>query len=376
MDEEVQNLVRMLEEMHAKWKVLDSKSYLFERMSLELLSGLRAVEWDLQDLEDTVSIVEGSRMQTQHDAREVLARKVFIEATRKQIVTIRKEVQGQSGEMGHRAITAERPPTKIQYPSFPHGRAPTQRDRLCFLAFRTMVGITALGLTAALMFTVAPLVVETAIEAPPAPPPTPWALWSDHDAEASRMILLISSMQATLIACFFLWYQFSSSTRKDEAAAKARRIDQRTRDRRKLLSRKASRGGSTGGAPREGDTGDGDADSSAIQEADYCGDSSAIPEADYCGHGQGAAVRHRDEMAEKLEKCDAVGACVLDAEEDELARHRIARANRVHLPPWTPSAIDHNNEPCRITLKRPAVESWTDGDATRKKDSSGKFDSH
>ena len=39
---------------------------------------------------------------------------------------------------------------------------------------------------------------------------------------------------------------------------------------------------------------------------------------------------------------------------------------------WTPSAIDHNNEPCRITPKRPAVESWTDGDATRKKDSSGK----
>ena len=100
MDEEVQNLVRMLEEMHAKWKVLDSKSNLSERMSLELLSGLRAVEWDLQDLGDTVSIVEGSRMQTQHDAREVLARKVFIEATRKQIVTIRKEVQDQSGEMG------------------------------------------------------------------------------------------------------------------------------------------------------------------------------------------------------------------------------------------------------------------------------------
>ena len=96
----MQNLVRMLEEMHAKWKVLDSKSGLFERMSLELLSGLRAVEWDLQDLEDTVSIVEGSRIQTQNDAREVLARKVFIEATRKQIVTIRKEVQGQSREMG------------------------------------------------------------------------------------------------------------------------------------------------------------------------------------------------------------------------------------------------------------------------------------
>jgi hypothetical protein len=163
------------------------------------------------------------------------------------------------------ACTAERQLTKIRNPSFVHGRAPTQRDRLCFLAFRTMVGSIALGLSILFtVFTVAPLVVEAAIEAPPAPPPTAWALWSEHDAEASRMILLISSVQATLIACFFLWYQFSYSTRKDEAAAKARRIDQRTRDRRKLLSRKASGGGSTGGAPREGDTGDGDADSSAI----------------------------------------------------------------------------------------------------------------
>ena len=40
---------------------------------------------------------------------------------------------------------------------------------------------------------------------------------------------------------------------------------------------------------------------------------------------------------------------------------------------WTPSAIDHNNEPCRITPKRPAVESWTDGYAKSKKvHSSGK----
>jgi hypothetical protein len=31
---------------------------------------------------------------------------------------------------------------------------------------------------------------------------------------------------------------------------------------------------------------------------------------------------------------------VLDAEEDELARHRIARAHRVHLPPWTLALVE------------------------------------
>ena len=37
----------------------------------ELLSGLRSIEWDLQDLEDTVSIVEGNRQKFQLEEEDV-----------------------------------------------------------------------------------------------------------------------------------------------------------------------------------------------------------------------------------------------------------------------------------------------------------------
>ena len=40
----------------------------------ELLSGLRSIEWDLQDLEDTVSIVKGNRLKFQLDDADVQAR--------------------------------------------------------------------------------------------------------------------------------------------------------------------------------------------------------------------------------------------------------------------------------------------------------------
>ena len=40
----------------------------------ELLSGLRSIEWDLQDLEDTVSIVKGNRVKFQLDDADVQAR--------------------------------------------------------------------------------------------------------------------------------------------------------------------------------------------------------------------------------------------------------------------------------------------------------------
>ena len=62
----------------------------------ELLSGLRSIEWDLQDLEDTVSIVEGNRQKFMLEESDVQERKDFIANTRKQIVSLRDEVQGVS----------------------------------------------------------------------------------------------------------------------------------------------------------------------------------------------------------------------------------------------------------------------------------------
>ena len=95
--EEVEHSVTVVLKLHERWLELSSagkKSDEFEWTSSELLSGLRSIEWDLQDLEDTVSIVEGNRQKFQLKESDVQERKYFIENTRKQIVKLRDEVQG------------------------------------------------------------------------------------------------------------------------------------------------------------------------------------------------------------------------------------------------------------------------------------------
>ena len=66
--EEVEHSVTVVTQLHGKWKeLLKSKAKGDEQewTTSELLSGLRSIEWDLQDLEDTVSIVEGNRQKFQ-----------------------------------------------------------------------------------------------------------------------------------------------------------------------------------------------------------------------------------------------------------------------------------------------------------------------
>mmetsp|Transcript_56793 Transcript_56793/g.112808 ORF Transcript_56793/g.112808 Transcript_56793/m.112808 type:complete len:322 (-) Transcript_56793:190-1155(-) len=92
--EEVESTLSVVVDLHKKWLRLDRKSDEFEWTSSELLSGLRSIEWDLQDLEDTVSIVEGNTLKFQLAESDIEERKKFIEATRKSIVMMRDEVQG------------------------------------------------------------------------------------------------------------------------------------------------------------------------------------------------------------------------------------------------------------------------------------------
>jgi len=100
--EEVEHSVEVVVNLHKKWLDLAASASHgdeFEWTSSELLSGLRSIEWDLQDLEDTVSIVESNRQKFQLDEAELLARKDFIESTRQQVTHMREEVQsGTSGE--------------------------------------------------------------------------------------------------------------------------------------------------------------------------------------------------------------------------------------------------------------------------------------
>lgn len=100
--EEVEHSVTVVVDLHKRWLELSeggTKSEEFEWTSTELLSGLRSIEWDLQDLEDTVSIVEGKLARFQLTESDVQARKGFIADTRSRITAMRDEVQAASSEV-------------------------------------------------------------------------------------------------------------------------------------------------------------------------------------------------------------------------------------------------------------------------------------
>ncbi|KAG8469716.1 hypothetical protein KFE25_006171 [Diacronema lutheri] len=95
--DEVQHSLTVVHELHKRWKeILKSatgkESEEYEWTKSELLSGLRSIEWDLQDLEETIRIVESNRAKFGLSDDEVDSRKHFVESTHKSISMIRAEV--------------------------------------------------------------------------------------------------------------------------------------------------------------------------------------------------------------------------------------------------------------------------------------------
>lgn len=56
-----------------------------EWTSTELRNALRSIEWDLEDLEDTISIVEKNSSKFKIDNKEICDRRSFIEATKQEV---------------------------------------------------------------------------------------------------------------------------------------------------------------------------------------------------------------------------------------------------------------------------------------------------
>ena len=106
---EVERGMASLIEQHSKWLELAAAAQRgeeFDWRTAELLSCLRAIEWDLQDLEDAVSIVEGAPEKFSLDDDAVKVRKDFIDTIRTKISHIRAEVQDYTSNEGH--IAAKR----------------------------------------------------------------------------------------------------------------------------------------------------------------------------------------------------------------------------------------------------------------------------
>lgn len=51
----------------------------------ELKNSLRSIEWDLEDLEDTIDIVEKNPSKFKIDNKEITTRKNFIDCTREEV---------------------------------------------------------------------------------------------------------------------------------------------------------------------------------------------------------------------------------------------------------------------------------------------------
>lgn len=67
-----------------------------EWAATELRNSLRSIEWDLEDLDDTVQIVEKNPAKFRIDANDLIARKNFIKQTKDEVEVMKQRSSAQS----------------------------------------------------------------------------------------------------------------------------------------------------------------------------------------------------------------------------------------------------------------------------------------
>jgi len=87
VQEEVQQSVSGVTTLYERWQELlkstnTSQNDEFKWTTREIKNGIKRIEWDIQDLEETIGIVEGNRQRFKLEASEVEARKAFITETK------------------------------------------------------------------------------------------------------------------------------------------------------------------------------------------------------------------------------------------------------------------------------------------------------
>jgi len=85
--EEVLQSLQGVTTLYDRWKeLLDTTNTAsneeFKWTTNELKSGLRSIEWDITDLEETVGIVENNQAKFKIDNQELQTRKQFIQSTK------------------------------------------------------------------------------------------------------------------------------------------------------------------------------------------------------------------------------------------------------------------------------------------------------
>jgi len=95
--EEVQQSVSGVTTLYDRWQELlkntnTAQNDEFKWTVTQIKSGIKSIEWDLQDLEETIGIVEGNRQRFKLDAAEVESRKAFIFETKAAIKKMKEDL--------------------------------------------------------------------------------------------------------------------------------------------------------------------------------------------------------------------------------------------------------------------------------------------
>lgn len=96
--EEVLQSVQGVTALHKQWRELldqtnTSTNDEFKWTTNELKTGIKGIEWDLADLEETISVVESNQGKFNLDESELLSRKEFVAKTRNEIQAMKEDLQ-------------------------------------------------------------------------------------------------------------------------------------------------------------------------------------------------------------------------------------------------------------------------------------------
>ncbi|XP_040896803.1 syntaxin-6 [Toxotes jaculatrix] len=94
---EVQKAVNAAQSLHHRWSELLQEGGRASKEEMdwttnELRNSLRSIEWDLEDLDETISIVESNPKKFNLDAAELSKRKAFITSTRQTVKEMKEQM--------------------------------------------------------------------------------------------------------------------------------------------------------------------------------------------------------------------------------------------------------------------------------------------
>ncbi|EFX62175.1 hypothetical protein DAPPUDRAFT_68171 [Daphnia pulex] len=101
--DEVTKALNRTRGLYQHWQHLRKEGIVFskdevQKTTAELRNSIRSIEWDLEDLEDTIAIVGKNPSRFRLNSAEVVQRRFFVQQTRDEIGNIKEKLQIMRGQ--------------------------------------------------------------------------------------------------------------------------------------------------------------------------------------------------------------------------------------------------------------------------------------